>query len=261
MAWPVCFVESDQIAQSGTQTWEAAAEFSDSNNPNGVWTYAFGRDGLEMKDDGTQTGLFIMKDVGGDGTLTWLAIGKTRGTRFGNSGIVGWKGTPYPGLDPECQLQKGNNEYWCVVAKNITDSNITISQYPSNKPWIAPAGKLIVNSCNDKDGSATRNIIQFKAPRAGEYTFRAVWTDLKVQKENYVNVSCLVYVKGRRLEKDGAYIGGSIYSGNNWEPCIATHTVILEPNDTIWFCNQNNNRYVPDNQLSLELTVSGLVPD
>src|ERR1035437_635222 len=80
--------------QAAVKTWDAAAEFSDVNNPNGVWTYAFGRAGLEIKEDGTQTGLFIMKEVKGDETFTGRGIGSTRGTRFGNPGIVGWKGTP-----------------------------------------------------------------------------------------------------------------------------------------------------------------------
>ncbi len=244
------------------EKWDAAAEFSATDNPNGVWTYAFGRDGgemmglngsMKMKVNGIQNGLFIMKEMKGDGTLTGLAIGNMSGTRFGISGIVGWKGTPYPGADPEWQLQHGNNEYWCVVAKNTTGADIVnIVQYPSFRGWTAPANKLILNSCNDKYGDATRNIVQFKAPRAGRYTFRAVWTDLKVKKETYVDISCLVYEKGVR----NLPLGGRLCSKNNWIPVVAVDTIDLEANDTIWFCNQNNNRYVVDNQVSLELTVT-----
>jgi len=232
--------ESGSHPCSATHTWDAAAEFSATDNPSGVWTYAFGRDGLEMKGDGTQTGLFVMN---------------MRGPRFDKPGIMGWKGTPYPDEDPEIHLHKGNRENWCVVAKNVTDSDIdNIKQYGWLPGWTAPTGKLILNSCNDKHGSATRNIVQFKAPHAGKYTFRVVWTALN--KQPYVDISCLIYEKGCRNLYDGEYLGGRIYSDNNWEPCIATHTVNLKANDTIWFCNQNNKRYVTDNPLSLELTVT-----
>jgi hypothetical protein len=242
---------AQESAGGAGKTWNAAEEFSAQVNPNGVWTYCIGRDGVEMKGDGTQTGLIKMIMNGPSVTSMWPSwtqdgMPDTTATpcRFFTPGIVGWKATMYPGEDPETQLQKQNLEFWCVVAKNVTGRNLQVSD------WTAPARKLILNSCQDRNGSAQRTIVQFKAPGAAAYAFKATWASLR--KDPSEDIACMVYSKGRRVDD----LNGRIFQENGWRPFAASHTVRLDAGDTLWFCSQNQVRYCPNNPLILDLTVT-----
>lgn len=47
-----------------------------------------------------------------------------------------------------------------------------------------------------------------------------------------------------------------MYPGNEFRPVELSGTVELVKGDTLWFCNQNNQRYVVDNPVSLECIVA-----
>ncbi len=132
---------SDWLAensQPGLQLWDAAAEFSQAGNPNGVWSYG--------------------RYENGDGSGAWVLYDTPAGYQ---DILINWQ-TP---TTPDTHSN---------VNKNITGNTFSMSNWGPGCSW-RPYQMCVMVPYNWGAHYADRAAVRFTAPIAGTYEIAAAW--------------------------------------------------------------------------------------